>query len=85
MSFAPAALHFCSVHPMCIIRSINHAFLADGFIKTWPAAATFKFGVTFKESIAAGCTIVSAGFFKVFKLAGPCPFSSFLPGNIKDI
>jgi hypothetical protein len=85
MGLATATLYLCSFHTMCIIRGIDDAALADGVVKTGPAATTFKLGITFKQCIATSGTVISSYFLEAFKLTCIRSFCTFLTGNIKDI
>lgn len=85
VGLAAAALGFGAHHAMGIIRGIDDTGLADGLIKTGPAATAVEFGIAFKERVATGGTVISAHFLKVFKLAGPGSFRSFHPGDIVHI
>ena len=77
--FATTALYLGTAHAQRIIGCVNNAALADRFVKTWPAATAFKFGIAFKQRIATSRAIVSAFIKKVFILACPWPLRSFLP------
>lgn len=81
MGFAPTTLNFCTVHSMAMIRGINDASFANRLEKTRPAAATFKFGITFKKRVAAGPAMISAYLLGHFKRAGSRPLSPLLAGN----
>ena len=83
--FAAAALCFDAVHAMGMIRRIDDALLADGFIETGPAATAFKLCIAFKQCVAASGAIVSSYVVKIFKLTAPRPFGSFFAGYIINI
>src|SRR6476620_12421395 len=55
--FTTAARYLGPLHTVCVIRRINNTPFTYRLIKTWPAASTFKFGITFKKRIAAHRTI----------------------------
>jgi hypothetical protein len=48
MRFTPAAHYLGTPHAMGIVWHIDNTGFADGFIKTWPTATTFKLGIAYK-------------------------------------
>lgn len=80
--FASAALYFGAIHAMAVIGCIDHAAFADGFIKTWPAAATFKFRIAFEQRVATGGTVVGADLKMFFEGAAPRALGAFHAGDI---
>src|ERR1700712_3612197 len=82
MRFTAAAFNFGPRHAMTMIGHINDRTFADGFIEAGPSATAFKFGVTFKQGVAANSTVIGSDLFKSFELAGKRPFGTLLPRNV---
>src|SRR6188508_691535 len=82
MCLTPAALYFGSLHAQAIIGSIDNTCFGDRLIEAGPSTSAVKLSVTLEQCISTSNTTVQADFFRLFKLACPGSFCSFLPGDI---
>ena len=85
VGFAPSAHHFGAVHAIGVVGRVNDTAFTNRLVEGRPATAAFKFGIAYKQWIAADSTIIGAFVLNVFQRAAPWSLRTFLAGYIVDV
>jgi hypothetical protein len=85
MRMAAATLHLRPLHPMTVIRQIDHTALADRLIKARPAAPALELGIALEKRIAANRAIICADLMIFLQRTAVWPLCTLLPCNRIDI